>query len=197
MERDSREKLIEAATPLFAYKGFAAVSIRELANEAGTNSALVSYHFGGKEGLYAAVLEEQFSQLGSLIEMAKKNPLQPLEKISLYPQIVTAIHRKMPFLVRFIHSELTNPTNCFESIIKKNIARVYQFLHDTIAEGIKMGQFREDIHPGYAATALAGMINFYLIVRPIADGFLPQDSNRDEKYIAQAIDIYLYGMRRG
>ncbi len=48
---DAREKLLAAGTELFAAKGFAGVSIRQLAETAGVNSALISYYYGGKEKL--------------------------------------------------------------------------------------------------------------------------------------------------
>ena len=47
--RDAKDKLLAAGTELFAKKGFAGVSIRELAEAAGVNSALISYHFGGRK----------------------------------------------------------------------------------------------------------------------------------------------------
>jgi DNA-binding transcriptional regulator YbjK len=45
METSSQIKLIKAAAPLFAKKGFASVSIRELAEAAKVNGALISYYF--------------------------------------------------------------------------------------------------------------------------------------------------------
>ena len=48
---DSREKLLEAALRLFASSGVASVSVRDIAREAGVNSALVGYYFRSKEGL--------------------------------------------------------------------------------------------------------------------------------------------------
>jgi AcrR family transcriptional regulator len=53
----SRTKLVEAATELFIRKGFRNVSIREIADAAGTNSALISYYFGDKEGLFTQVFK--------------------------------------------------------------------------------------------------------------------------------------------
>lgn len=55
-----RERLIEAATVLFAESGFDGVGLREIAQKAKANLAMISYHFGGKEGLYEAVLREGF-----------------------------------------------------------------------------------------------------------------------------------------
>src|SRR5664279_1714199 len=53
----TRSRLIDAATVEFAQRGFGGARIREIVARAGTNLAAVNYHFGGKEALYAAVLE--------------------------------------------------------------------------------------------------------------------------------------------
>ena len=50
-----REKLLASAEGLFAKLGFNGVSVRDIANAAGVNSALVGYYFGGKQGLLAEV----------------------------------------------------------------------------------------------------------------------------------------------
>jgi len=55
---DSRTRLVEAAAELFIQKGFRNVSIREIADAAGTNSALISYYFGDKEGLFRQIYKE-------------------------------------------------------------------------------------------------------------------------------------------
>lgn len=51
----TRENLIESAERLFAARGFDGVSVRDIANDAKVNSALVGYYFGGKQGLLAEV----------------------------------------------------------------------------------------------------------------------------------------------
>lgn len=195
MEKDSREKLIEAATPLFAQKGFAAVSIRELATAAGINSALISYHFGGKEGLYAAVLEHQFSRIGRILEKVMEARLQPLERVEMYARLLAATHKEKPFLLRFAQSELVNPTGCFEVIIKKYISQVFQFLYLTIMEGIGQGKFRKDLNPVYSVMTLAGMLNFYFIAKPLARSILPDIDKSDEEYVIHAVKIYLDGIK--
>jgi AcrR family transcriptional regulator len=54
-ETTSREKLIRSAERLFGERGFEGVSVRDIANDAKVNSALVGYYFGGKEGLLSEV----------------------------------------------------------------------------------------------------------------------------------------------
>ena len=67
LEKDSQTKLLEAATSLFAQKGFSGVSVRQLAEAANVNIAAISYYFRGKEGLYQAVLEEQFAPIAAAL----------------------------------------------------------------------------------------------------------------------------------
>lgn len=54
--QDTRHRLLEAAILIFAEKGYDGAGIREIAQRAKANSALVTYHFGGKEGLYREAL---------------------------------------------------------------------------------------------------------------------------------------------
>ena len=61
---DTRTRLLEAGILCFAQKGFEGAGIREIAQLAQANSALVQYHFGGKEGLYLATLWHVF-ELGA------------------------------------------------------------------------------------------------------------------------------------
>src|ERR1035437_2704521 len=112
-ENDCRENLIAIATPLFAQKGFNGVSVRELAKAAAVNLSMISYYFGGKEGLYAAVLNEQFTSL-KRVEELKHMDVDPVKKFDLYVRATVSRYRKNPYLLRFYTSELTNPTPCFE-----------------------------------------------------------------------------------
>ena len=54
---DARDALLKAAIPLFAKKGFDGTSVKDIAEKAGVNVSLVSYHFDGKEGLYRTCIE--------------------------------------------------------------------------------------------------------------------------------------------
>ena len=62
LTQDTRTRLIESAILHFAAKGFDGAGIREIAKSANANSALVAYHFCGKEGLYKETLKAIFSR---------------------------------------------------------------------------------------------------------------------------------------
>ena len=56
--RDTRQRILEAAYQRLAREGYAALSVREIARDAGVNFALINYHFETKDKLVIAVLDE-------------------------------------------------------------------------------------------------------------------------------------------
>lgn len=54
----TRAQLLEAASEIFAAKGLSGARVQEIATRAGVDKQLISYYFGGKDGLYAEVLQQ-------------------------------------------------------------------------------------------------------------------------------------------
>ena len=61
--KERREQLLDVGRSLFAEKGFEATSTEEIANRAGVSKPIVYEHFGGKEGLYAVVIDREMQRL--------------------------------------------------------------------------------------------------------------------------------------
>src|SRR6476646_555713 len=80
-----QEHIIEAAEALFADKGFAGTSVRDIAEAAGVNLAMISYYFGSKEKLMEAMFSyrgQHFTiQLESILQNKELAPLQKVEKL--------------------------------------------------------------------------------------------------------------------
>jgi TetR/AcrR family transcriptional regulator len=192
-DNDCRANLIAAAVPLFAAKGFKGVSVREVAAATGVNLSMISYYFGGKEGLYAAVLKEQFAVLEKIGEIEQMD-IDTLQKFELYVRATVSRYRKSPYLLRFYTSELTNPTPCFETIVKPAIKGVVRILLDTFSEGLSHAKFREGLDPADTVLALAGMINFYFLLEPATAELVDHSPERDEKLIRHIMDIFSRGV---
>jgi AcrR family transcriptional regulator len=71
---ETRAKLITVGRRLFAEKGFSAVSIREIASVAKVNSSLISYYFGGKQGLYFGIMQDHTEKHRETINDLEKAP---------------------------------------------------------------------------------------------------------------------------
>lgn len=192
-ENDCRTALIAVATPLFAERGFNGVSVREIAGAAGVNISMISYYFGGKEGLYAAVLNEQFIVLHNVDGIARMDT-DPLKKFETYVRGTVARYRQNPHLLRFYTSELTNPTPCFDSIVKPAIQGVVKILLEIFTDGLSHHTFREGLDPTDTALALAGMINFYFLLEPATGELVDHSQSRDEELVHHIMDIFRNGV---
>lgn len=62
---DTKERILIAATSLFASKGFEGTSVRDIASAAQVNLASINYHFENKTGLYLSVFERNYHWLDS------------------------------------------------------------------------------------------------------------------------------------
>jgi AcrR family transcriptional regulator len=68
--KERREQLLDVGRALFAEKGFDGTSVEEIADKAGVSKPVVYEHFGGKEGLYAVVVDREVRRLLDLITAA-------------------------------------------------------------------------------------------------------------------------------
>lgn len=141
---ESRARIVEAAGRLFADRGFNGVSVRELAKRAGVNAAAINYHFGGKEGLYHAVLrqliddtEPMFAPMvvrlrdGVVDADGDRDALVEIAAAlfrGLLSSILTSANLRwqIPILLR----EAQQPSSGFAMLVKERINPV----HDAIAE---------------------------------------------------------------
>ena len=67
---ERRQQLLDIARALFAEKGFDGASIEEIAHRADVSKPVVYEHFGGKEGIYAVVVDREMRNLLDLIVSA-------------------------------------------------------------------------------------------------------------------------------
>ena len=190
---DSRSKLMDAGTQLFAEKGLNGVSVRELTQAAETSISMISYHFGSKEGLYSAVLQQQFDCFKEIKEI-RETVSDPVALIESYLRWSFQRHRNHPYLLRFYTSELTNPTLFFEPIVMPVIDEVILTMAAAIEEGRKRKMFREDVDATNAALALAGMVNYYFLSSLATKDLVNQAPDQDEKLIQEYLLIFTRGI---
>ena len=190
---DSRARILAVATPLFAKHGLNGVGIRELASAAGVNLSMISYYFGGKEGLYSEVLKEQFEGFRYIDDIAERD-LPPWEIFELYIRGTIRRYREKPYLLRFYVSELTNPTPCFRTIVLPAVQKILKVLRKAMEDGIARKRLRKGLNPADGVLALAGMINFCFLVAPAAKGFVAEHPGRDEELVMHFMDILKRGI---
>jgi AcrR family transcriptional regulator len=77
----TRGRLVEVATPLFSRQGYDGTSAEHIVRAARLTRGALYHHFGGKEGLFAAVLEQQMRRLKERLADAGKHARSPIDAL--------------------------------------------------------------------------------------------------------------------
>lgn len=117
LTKSAENKIKEAAIKVFLEKGFDGTTTRDIAKEAGVNSALMNYYFRSKEKLFSCVFEEMLQLFfAGMIEIFNK-PICMKEKISSLLEHDFQMFKENPDLSNFIIHELhRNPDRFFSAI---------------------------------------------------------------------------------
>ncbi|MEM1154566.1 MAG: helix-turn-helix domain-containing protein, partial [Pseudomonadota bacterium] len=110
---DTREKILAAAEQLFIERGYAATSMRAIADQAAVNLAATNYHFGSKHGLLTEVFHRRVQPLNQLrlknldaLEAGDKTPTaRDILEAFCSPFLQGDIASKAPQLVGWIYAE--------------------------------------------------------------------------------------------
>jgi TetR/AcrR family transcriptional regulator len=81
VDESVRERLILAASRLFAQKGYASTTVREIVENAGVTKPVLYYYFGNKEGIYLELMREAFSEVDAVIGEVMRSPGSARERI--------------------------------------------------------------------------------------------------------------------
>ncbi len=161
-----KQQLFEAARQLLQQKSYKQISIRELAAASGLNSAMISYHFGSKEGLFLALIDhmggQHFSQIQTML--SADDPLKVF-----IPHMISFLSANIG-IARFIHDEVLSESSKLREHFIKGMPRKMATVLPMLIEGYQQqGKFRADLNPKWAAFSLMNLIIMPLIAEPVRE----------------------------
>jgi AcrR family transcriptional regulator len=152
--KERREQLLDIGRSLFAQKGFDATSVEEIAQKAGVSKPVVYEHFGGKEGIYAVVVDREVRQLLEMMRdaLTAGHPRELLEQAAF--ALLDYVEQSSDgFRILVRDSPLGSASGSFVSIISDIATRVEHIL----AAEFKARGFDAKAAPMYAQM-LVGMV---------------------------------------
>ena len=159
----TRQGLLSAAAALFAERGFDGVTTAAVAARAGVNKALISYHFGGKRGLYQAILTSGFAEMaGSLktVEARGQDAPQTLRALLRAFARVRETHPEFPVL--FVREVLARG---IQPAVLPHLVEILGVTRRVAERGMRDGVFRR-VDPAAMHLALVGSLVFFLATEP-------------------------------
>ncbi|QTE31586.1 TetR/AcrR family transcriptional regulator [Pengzhenrongella sicca] len=153
--KERREQLLAVSRKLFAEKGFEGTSVEEIATRAQVSKPVVYEHFGGKEGIYAVIVDREIEALTAALTdplTAGGHPRVLLERTAL--ALLTYIETNTDgFRILVRDSPVAQATGTFSSLIGDVATQVEHLLADQFT--------RQELDPKTApiyARMLVGMV---------------------------------------
>ena len=203
--RPTQDRILAAAEELFADAGYEGTSIRQIALRAGVPVALVSYHFGGKLGLYRRVFESHAPTLvaerraGLALAALEPDPdrrLAAIVKAVLVPMLGLRGTEGRQSLGRLLAREVSDPRSIERGIIGDLLDPVAAAVIDLLGTTLP-GRSAAEVH--WAYQMMIGTMTFIMAdagrIRRISGGACdPEDVDATIRHI---IPLILDGFRNG
>ncbi len=200
IESDTKELLLKAAEKIFAEKGFSGATVKEIADEAGVNISLISYHFNGKEGLFRHCLE----RFGRERLQDAQNYLSPAEdladfkaKLRLWMQQFLRCHVEEANVCSILHRENLTENPFLWDVFQSTFLKAFEAVAKFFELGKKNGIVKKDMDP-----FLAGAVVFGSLIQMGKGQDVQQKwlgiSIKNEKYrtqvVEQLVQLLLHGI---
>lgn len=139
----TRQRILKAAAKLFDAHGYDGTSVRQIAEEAKVNLALISYHFQGKQGVLEVLISHYYETFFRLLakEMVREEQHPPLDRLLTMVRLYVFFQRDHSAITRLIQRELS-----VESMLAREVMTLYihRWKHEfavIIEEGMNQGDF--------------------------------------------------------
>lgn len=185
----TRQRILGAASDLFVDKGFAGVTLREVAQHSGVTKSLIHHHFGSKEALWGAVLEHNFAryyigQKAELVNAAESLPELLQDGVRRYFHFL----RDNPQMLRlFAWGLLAGDAKSGEMDIE-----LVSLGAEHVRNAQQQGLLRDDINPSHVmATFIYVCTQWFLNKKPHADW---PGLGTDEAFLEDFLKIFMEGL---
>ena len=197
----TKRNILEVATREFARKGYGGARVDAIAARTRTSKRMIYYYFGGKEGLYLAVLEEAYSSIRRTEATLDLERLPPEKALSTLVAFTFDYQNAHPEFVRLVMNE--NILDGIHMARSKTIGRlnnvVIDALKDLLARGRRAGVFRRDLDPLEVHMTISALCVFNVANRATFSTIFKHDMTSPKALTArraQVVDIVLSYVKR-
>jgi AcrR family transcriptional regulator len=179
----ARAQLIAHATRIFATKGFAAATTREICDAAGVNISAIHYYFGDKEGLYRAALLQPIREMSAAFGHFDDPALGLEESLRMFlapfvAPLAGSGDEADADVMRMHLREMVDPSDVFREITAQTIVPAHNALTRVLARHVGVAELDADLHQ--LAFAIVAMAHDYCMSREFIKLLAPEVLDRPQ-----------------
>jgi len=189
-------RILRAGAKLFAQRGFAAVSIHDIATASGVSKANIFHHFRSKEALYLAVLRSTCSEAEVRLQVFEDHDAPLSRRLRHFGREHLAEMFDHADIVRLMMRELlANSSKSGPMLADHVFAERFGRLVAALRHEQKTGRVRADLDPALAAALLLGSNYFLFLARDVLHHFPGVHFTRNtDRYTDGVADLLMRGL---
>jgi len=181
---DKQVQIMETAEVLFAEKGFNGTSVRDIAEKAHVNLAMISYYFGSKDKLLESLFDYRGEHIKLKLEsMVEDKTLGSFEKLDLLiDHYIEKIMNQQCFSRIMVREQVVNHTGITAELITQMKKRNQEIISKLIHQGQKKGEFKRNIDIPLMMATLVGTAGHLIATQPYYRDINNLQSMSDEEF---------------
>lgn len=197
-EPGGKRRLLDAAAIEFCERGFDGASVLDIAKRAGVKQPLLNYHFGSKEQLWRAVIEEGYRETVALERATdpSASSAHPLDRLRRLLISFAQMNIRRPSVHAIMHKELSRASPRRDWLVDTYMRPFNKALNALIEECVANGLLRP-IPTEQASVMMTGILIAYVLASELPPRMYGTDLKSDaaaHAYIDNALDVLFDGM---
>jgi len=183
-DKDTEQKILNAATEVFQSKGMDGARMQEIADKAKINKSMLHYYYRSKQKLFEAVFKTAISIMApKLREIIEKD--EPLfDKIRHFTNSYISLVSKHSYIPTFIIQELNRNPEILQETFVAQFGDSFNKMRRTIDEMVEKGEIRP-IKPEHLIMNVIAMSIFPFVAKPILKSVLQKDEKEYQKLLEE------------
>ncbi len=188
-ERDKYGRIIEAATRIFAEKGFFKATVSDVARAAEVAEGTIYLYFKNKDDLLISIFESSMDMFIREVEQALKGVSDPKERLRTLITLHLGLVENHRELAQVLHVELRASSMFMREYTGDKLRQYLRIIQQIIEDGQKDGTFRKEIDPYVLRRTIFGALDELGLKWVLSKRKGPLD-----QFSKQIVDLFLNGL---
>jgi TetR/AcrR family fatty acid metabolism transcriptional regulator len=192
---EKRAHILEAATRVFASRGYHGARVSDIAREAGIAYGLVYHYFRNKEEILDTIFAERWGHFLDVVEGIAEGPQPAAEKLRQLAALILFAYRRRSDWVKVLVFEIQRTSRFSEPEQIEAVGRLFRGVARIIRTGQDAGEFRADLDANVVCLAFIGALETMITSQVMRVMRLPdQTQDDDDRTVRTVVELFLGGL---
>jgi AcrR family transcriptional regulator len=192
---EKRAHILEAATRVFASRGYHGARVSDIAREAGIAYGLVYHYFRNKEEILDTIFAERWGQFLEVVDGIAAGPQPASEKLRQLAALILFAYRRRSDWVKVLVFEIQRTSRFAEPEQIEAVGRLFRGVARIVRMGQESGELRSDLDANLVCLAFIGALETMITSQVMRVMRLPdQTQDDDDRTVRTVVELFLGGL---